>query len=487
MTTERPVGLDSRRATVVLKAVDVRIAGKTILRDVDWTLADGTSWAVVGENGSGKTSLLRVVAGRLWPAPGGFRRYDFGGGWETDAVAALRHIALITPADEERYLAHDWNFPTLRVVHSGLTGTRTPRVPARRLENLKAQRALRRFGIAHLANRGFLELSRGERRRALLARALVREPRILILDEGAAGLDAQSRSALWETLRQLSRRIAIVTSHHDVHEIPPWIGKAAQVRAGRLSLLATAAAGTAAPPPKSRGKPSGLRRSAAPWTIRLSRATFFLEGRAVLRDVNWSLRAEEQWHITGTNGSGKTTLLRALNGEIHPARGGRIEWRGFQASAGRAQLQAGIGFVGPELEWRYRYPTTVWDCVFSGLTGSIGVVRRPTKSESKRVGTTVERFQLEALVDHRISELSYGQRRWVMIARAVVKRPRWLLLDEPTEGLDEEQTRRLLELLKDVAEGGCQVICASHLDLAPGWFTDTLELAAGRTSSETYS
>lgn len=482
-------------AAIELDDIDVRIGGSSILRNVSWKLDAGACSAIVGENGAGKTSLLRVIAGRLWPAPAkGRRRYNFGDGWETDAVAALRYIAFVSQADEERFSAMGWNFPALRVVHSGITRTTAPRGPAKPVQTLQARAALRRLGASHLADRRFLELSRGERRRVLLARALAMEPRILVLDEGAAGLDPESRETLWDDLGRLSRDVSIITSHHDTSDVPHWINHRARVAQGRLTLLKPTASQTKKQMIEPVGSGVQAPSATTAWTIRLKRASFFIEGKPALRDLNWRLCRSEQWRIVGPNGSGKTTLLRALNGELHPARGGSIQWAGFSPADGRAQLQAHIGFVGPELEWRYRYPTTVWDCVLSGLTASIGCVRKATEHEATQVDATLSRFGIESLAARPLQTLSYAQRRLAMIARAVVKRPRWLLLDEPTEGLDPTKAHYLFEQLAVLAKGGCQVVCASHLDLSARWFTHELVLERGRicgrrnvASSETCS
>ncbi len=104
-------------AVVTLSGVDVKIAGNTILRSLNWKLQRGEHWAVVGANGSGKTSFLKLISGTLWPAPGnGKRRYNFGSELQTDAVEALRKITLVGHELQDHYIRLGWNFSAVEVV-----------------------------------------------------------------------------------------------------------------------------------------------------------------------------------------------------------------------------------------------------------------------------------------------------------------------------------------------------------------------------------
>ncbi|MEE8094525.1 MAG: ATP-binding cassette domain-containing protein, partial [Gammaproteobacteria bacterium] len=173
-TLDTPVqATQSNGPLVRLHGVDVALAGHTVLHNLDWELRTGEHWAVVGANGSGKTSFLRLVAGRLWPAPhSGTRRYDFGGELQIDAVQALGRITLVGPELQDRYTRLGWNFDAVDVVLSGLKKTDIPRHEPEAQDRIRARGLLRELKLLHLAERPFLELSRGEQRRVLIARGL---------------------------------------------------------------------------------------------------------------------------------------------------------------------------------------------------------------------------------------------------------------------------------------------------------------------------
>ena len=113
---------------VTLEHVDVDLLGSPVLHGVTWQLPRGEHWGIIGANGSGKSSLLGLIAGTVWPAPGrGTRRYDFGAGAETDAVRAHSEIVLVGHELQDRYPRLSWNFTAVDVVLSGVYRTDVPR------------------------------------------------------------------------------------------------------------------------------------------------------------------------------------------------------------------------------------------------------------------------------------------------------------------------------------------------------------------------
>jgi molybdate transport system ATP-binding protein len=473
---------------VNLDHVDVDLAGTPVLRGVTWRLVRGEHWGIVGANGSGKSTLLGLIAGTIWPAPErGIRRYDFGAGEETDAVRAKSEIALVGHELQDRYARLAWNFTSLEVVLSGIYRTDIPRRNPASGERERALGVLRRLGVAELAVRRFLELSRGEQRRVLIARAVAFGPTVLLLDEPASGLDAAARTALEAMLELVAQECTIVCAAHVPDDLPRLFRRYLFVDRGRVQAferadparapsarLAAAVASSA-----EAGSPSAAERRAGTPLIELERADAWLAGRRVLHAVTWRLMPGEHWLVTGANGAGKSSFLRVLHGQLRPALGGRVAWPAFGNPRNIWELRRHVAWVSPELQAAYRYPSTVRACIASGFTSSVGATRAPSAEEAHRIEELLEELELAPLAERLLSTLSYGQARRALLGRLLANRPRVLLLDEPWEGLDAPNASLLSTTLERVAAAGTQLVCASHLAAHREHFTHELALTKG--------
>jgi molybdate transport system ATP-binding protein len=481
-----------------LEQTSVRIAGMPVLEPIDWALYPGEHWGVVGANGSGKSTFLGLVAGTVWPAPGtGRRLYDFGTGSQTDAVEARQRVSIVGHELQNLYARRGWNFRASDIVRSGITRTEIPRRHASASDQRAVAAILEQLGIGQLAGRRFFELSRGEQRRVLIARAMAFRPAILLLDEPTSGLDAASRSALEQTLGALAATTTLICTAHDASELAPIFRHIVELDAGRARIRSTGPAHrpqqiapddrrTAAEPdalprreiPAGGGAPVGDAIPATP-LIEIDNASVFIGERAILRNVDWRLEPGENWLVTGPNGAGKSTFLRLLHGQIRPATGGSIRWPAFGNPRSIWTLRRRIGYVSAELQAAYRYPSTVGDCIASGFESSIGLTRRLSDPERIRVDELIDAFDLGAYRRRSLTTLSYGQMHRVLLARTLANAPQLLLLDEPWEGLDRATRDLVLERIAEFAADGGQLVCVSHV-AEPGLeFSHRLSIAGG--------
>ena len=466
---------------MTLESVDVDIDGQPVLHAIDLKLLRGQHWGIIGGNGSGKSTLLALLAGIRWPAPGrGSRVYDFGDGPERDAVTARQRITLLGHELQDRYMARGWNFRARDVVLSGLTRSDIPkRRPAPALVE-RAHAMLAKLGLVALAERRLLELSRGEQRRVLIARALAAAPVLLLLDEPMSGLDAGAGAALAALLARAAATTQIVVAAHRREELPAFVRKFAQLEAGRLQASATGRrTRRAARVTDGAWAIDAAATTAAP-LIALAHVDVWLDGRRVLAGIDWTLREGEHWLVTGPNGAGKSSLLRLLHGELRPARGGTIRWPGLGDPRNVWALRRKLSLVSPELQARYLYPTTVFDAVASGFHASIGRVKPLKTGERERVGELIAAFELEPFARRLLANLSYGQRHRALIARTLVHETRVLLLDEPWAGLDPESIGVVRQEVERRMANGMSVVCVSHIGGGGLRFNRSLRLDEGR-------
>ena len=481
------------RLAIALRAVGVRRGNKWVLRNVSLTLKPGERWALIGDNGAGKTQLLKLIAADVWPTPGGGERLYTVAGSPVELIDAKPRIAYVGAEQQDQYARYQWNPAVRDLVGTGLQRTPLLLRPPTREESRRTGGMLRICGLRPLQNRAFLSLSYGQKRLALLARALVQDPDWLLLDEFYNGLDAGFRRRIEAILAHaLSRGQSWIATAHRAMDVPRGTRGLIELEQGRvrsaarLSFAARARLARRAGEPlrprppaqtlRAAGRPAGLHR-AGPRLLRLRAADLYVEHRAVLRGVNWELRMGEHWAVFGANGAGKSSFLRLLYGDLAPAFGGAIERRGCPAGTPIEAWKRRTGYVSPELQCDYAVDVTLIDLVASGRYASIGLCDEPTPADHRHARRWLEFFSLSSLAKRRPRELSYGQLRRSLIARALAADPRLLLLDEPLTGLDPRQRAAMKRLLaRLMSEGRTLVIAGHHPEDLPRGMTHALHL-----------
>jgi ABC-type molybdenum transport system ATPase subunit/photorepair protein PhrA len=203
----------------------------------------------------------------------------------------------------------------------------------------------------------------------------------------------------------------------------------------------------------------------------------YVDYRPVLREVDWQLHEGEHWAVYGANGAGKSSFLKLLYGDLSPALGGRIERSGFAAGAPIAQWKRQVGYVSPELQSDYAVNVTVSDLVISGRYASIGLVDEATAEDRRAAKYWLRFFGLLPVAGRRPRELSYGQLRRALIARAMATPvARILLLDEPLTGLDPKQRALMKRLMERLMKRLTVIIAVHHAEDLPRGMTHGLRL-----------
>ena len=505
---------------VSLKKVSLERGGREVLHDIGWSIQPGQRWILAGGNGAGKTQLLKLIAGSVWPTPTGreSRRYRWRDEVWPSPYGVQEEIGYVGPERQDKYERYGWNHTVAQIVGTGVHRTDIPLDELTTVERRAVDSALRKLRITEFAPRPFLSLSYGERRLALLARALASRSKLLLLDELLNGLDETNRTRALRWLKQTARSsLPWVLTTHRVEDVPEGATHALVLEKGRIvyqglfrpavlrrwlsadhDQLRTPALGVAAGrlrrgvnreriagnraparPPAKLASPA--KAAAARPLVRLTHASVYLDEHKALEDISFEVRPGQCWVIHGRNGSGKTTLLRTLYGDHGVAVGGRIERAGVEPGVPLQVFKTRVGVVAPHLQTGHPQTLTVAEVVQSGRYASIGLNDPPTLADRAAARRSLAFFGLTEFSGRTLVELSYGQMRRVLFARAWVRHPQLLLLDEPFSGVDGPTRRDLMAHLEElIASGTAVVIATHHRSEWPAATTHELEIAGGR-------
>lgn len=478
---------------IELRGASVWLETSQILKNLHWSLDPGAHFAVLGGNGAGKSTFLRLLAGLIWPRPHDSRVYRFDGHETWSPLRARENVALLSPEIQERFVRHlqdgpdneqGWRLNAREAVLAGFFGSELLHQQPTAQHEKRADEVIAQLRLQNLAERPLQTLSQGQMRRVLLARALVASPQLLLLDEACSGLDAASRDemlGLIERIAQSGQTTLGMTTHRE-SEIVPSIRSVVTIRDGEIvenapNHFPSFAATEALPDIPSASQ-------TAETLIRFEHASVYLDGNPILHDLNWELRRGQHFAVEGGNGAGKTTFMRLLRGELFPALGGKVVRFGKERMS-RAEIGARISLLSPALQARYSEQITVEAAVASGFFDSFGLQGEISPEMQEQVRAVIEQCGLAPLVSRNFTKLSYGQRRRVLLARALVTQPEVLLLDEALDGLDTASRGEWNAILASVAARGASLVVTSHhRGDYPSFLTDVLTLSGGRVLAQ---
>jgi len=482
----------TRGSVIWLENVTLRVRDTFLLPNTNWRIEKGQHWAILGPNGAGKTSLVRALTGDV-PVVQGTIHYTPGrdGAIQAEYVSFEQHQRLI--AREERrddFRFFSGNLNRITTVHDILVevGGSTGVDPA------DIERVAARLEINHLLGRGIRALSTGEMRKVQLARLLLKSPEIMILDEPFDGLDESSRrelACIIDDLMDDSRTVILVT--HRQREISANISHVLAIRDGRVlfqgrrEVVLTASQieylyrpeiDAAFSPPATSENKTATADALSEILITMRNVTVKYGRVTALDNVSWSMSRGQNWVILGPNGCGKTTLLNLITTDNLQAYANEIWLFNRRRGSGESiwEIKQRIGMMSSEFQIRYRKPLSAYGVVLTGFFDSVGLYRHAS-SEQKR--TADQWMKILGIADNSaniFNRLSHGEQRMVLLARALVKMPQILILDEPCQGLDRANRQRFLDAIDVIGHhSGTNIIYVTHYsDEIPACMTHML-------------
>ncbi|EOX4902615.1 molybdate ABC transporter ATP-binding protein ModF [Vibrio alginolyticus] len=333
--------------------------------------------------------------------------------------------------------------------------------------------------LSHLRDSGFRVLSTGETRRVMLARALATQPDLILLDNPFTGLDIAHRAALARYLHSLSQNVQLLITFSRESDMPEWINSIALFSAGKLDSTMDKSSWDNHPiigqiksqsEQQSEEMMSLIRQHqhSTPFNnpiFELKNGAVEYTDKKIFTGLNWRIDKGQHWQVKGPNGCGKSTLLGLIFGDHPQCYSNDIDIFGKKRGTGETiwEIKQHIGMVSSALHLQYRVNCSALEVILSGFYDSIGLYNQPTRKEMNIANEWLDILHMSQYKKTSFKQLEYGQQRLLLIARAIVKQPTLLILDEPYQGLDFLGRRLVKNTLELIArENLSQLLYVSH-------------------------
>lgn len=454
----------------------------------------GEHLAIVGPNGAGKSLLVDMLTGK-YPLKEGELTYDFSPSSTKTVYDNIKYIAFrdtYGSADANYYYQQRWN------AHDQEDAPLVSEMLGEVKEDVLKQQLFELFKIEPMLDKKIILLSSGELRKFQLTKTLLTAPRILVMDNPFIGLDAPTRELLFNLLEQLTRlgtlQIVLVLSMLDdipsfiTHVIPVNGMKVGEKMEREAYIEAFRAQDVALPMDELQQRILDLPYDNTNYTsdevVKLNKVSIRYDDRTILKELDWTVMRGEKWALSGENGAGKSTLLSLVCADNPQSYACDISLFGRKRGTGESiwEIKKHIGYVSPEMHRAYLKNLPAIEIVASGLHDSIGLYKRPKEEQMAVCEWWMDIFGIAALKDKPFLQLSSGEQRLALLARAFVKDPELLILDEPLHGLDTYNRRRV----KKIIEAFCRrqdktLIMVTHYENElPGTISNRLFLTRNR-------
>jgi molybdate transport system ATP-binding protein len=302
-----------------------------------------------------------------------------------------------------------------------------------------------------------------------LVKALWLKPQLLIIDQPYTGLDVASRKNLNILLDEISMDgVQLILISND-SELPSSINRFAEIKEGQITVSNSREITSIYTKKHSRSIPDFLKESpvySSNDIVKMVDVNISYGDKKVLKNINWEVKSGEKWLLQGHNGSGKSTLLSLVNGDHPQSYANELYLFGNRRGSGESiwDIKQHIGLISPEFHWYFDATATVWQSIASGFYDTIGLFQQLPYTKSIQVDELVEYFGLTSSKNELLSALPLGKQRLVLLARTIIKNPELLILDEPCQGLDQQQTQHFNQLVDELCSNGMTLIYVGHFE-----------------------
>ncbi len=469
----------------------VQFKGQQAFESLDFCWKKGRHWAIIGNSGRELSAFLEALRGNTVVSKGEIHR-PFAADYiseknQAGEVHSFRDLmSYVSQSYEFRNRSHQQNFyfqQRFNSTESEETATvreyllqDKPKVSG----SWTLEKVVNLLRLEHLLDKSLLKLSNGETRRLALGLGLMRQPMIFLMDQPMTGLDIKSRQEFGDFLKVVIEEGVHVILTTSANEIPEGITHVGRLNQSGIDQIWPASEYDLSE--KSSSLPSwdwNLLSWLLPKTFPQRRSIIRLESvsigygqKQILNNLSWEVKPGERWLLKGANGSGKSTLLSLLIGENPQAYSQNLWLFDRKRGTGESiwEVKRPTGFVAPELSRFFPANQTCKKVILSGLFDTMGLFKKVNQEQESLGVIWLKLFQLENLAEISLNRLSLEQQRWTLLARALIKQPELLILDEASQGMDEYQ-RKLFRACVEKIVDLCSItlIYVSHYEEDIPW------------------
>jgi molybdate transport system ATP-binding protein len=443
-----------------LHNITVSRSGKKLFENLNFSIKPGEHWVIQGNNGSGKTMLLELIAGLLPPSSGGIK-YDFipGHDWQERYDLRQRLIRYI-PAHALQIFLSGYQGLFYQQRYYSMGDTTIPKVKDFLWDNSTDFNFPESFNIQQLLELELTRLSNGQLKKVLILQQLSRGiPRFLLLDYPLEGLDHDSRNDFIDFIDSITKNLAlqVVMIHHD-DDLPKTINRRLLLRDFKIAEMAeveTHGPETVKEPANEESKGSDPSK---PVVVEMKELTIQYGDRKIIENLNWVIRCGERWALTGRNGSGKTTLFSLIYADHPMAYSQKVFLFGRRRGSGESiwDIKARINYLGPE-HIHFLNPKGI--CISARQ-----YILSNTPLDAERLSGLLRIFDAQGFIDEPVRNLSSGQLQIMLLLAFFMRDKELLLLDEPFQFLDPLTKQKAVKYLNDSLDEHITLILITHYE-----------------------
>lgn len=457
--------IQQQKTILSFDRLTVLYSNKVIFQHLSFQIKAGESWAILGESGAGKTALLKTIEGKLNITDGKVRRYYFDDFVRDNAIKdpLFTHqnlVAYIAAKHDFRNLSHTTTFYYQQRYNS--FDSEDAQTVTQYLKEVQAktksynvtptwtvEEVIQVLHLTKLSERETIKLSNGETKRLMIAAALLKNPKLLLLDNPLMGLDVATRHQFNGILNMIKARGIIIIMATSPSEVPETITHIAVLREGKI-IQSIKKEGYNPSFSFKREKPLNIEtlkqllsgeKQLFNLVVKMEKVSVSYGANKILNNINWEVKQGEHWALSGPNGSGKSTLLSLINGDNPQAYANNITLFDKKRGTGESiwDIKKKIGFVSPELHQYFPLGNTCIQVIESGFYDTQGLFRKSVPENKEKALKWMSFLNIETKADDLFKNVSSSTQRLCLLARALIKNPPLLILDEPCQGLDAEQ------------------------------------------------